>query len=96
MPQAIPFIIAGATVAATASSISSGQQQAKASKQAAADAQAQNAAAIQSVKDAQSSASTKASDSIKRRVASASQSIYTSPLGLTGQAETSKKVLLGN
>lgn len=38
---------------------------------------------------------TKAEDIVKRRTAAMSQSIYTSPLGIAGQADVNKKVLLG-
>lgn len=87
-------VIAGGTALA-ANSVISGQQQAKAAKKASADAAAQNAAAIQNMKDAQAKASTVASDSVKRRLATMSQTVYTSPLGVTEQAATAKKTLLG-
>lgn len=87
--------IAVAGAASAGATIYSGQRAATASEKASKAAQAQNAAAIQSVKDAQSSASSNAADSIKRRSQSMSQTIYTSPLGLSNQATTARKVLLG-
>lgn len=58
-------------------------------------AQAENRAAIQSVKDAQTTSSTNAAESIRKRVGSMSQTIYTSPLGIGGQASVARKTLLG-
>ena len=84
-------------LATAGATVYSAQSQANATKKAANAASAQNAAAIQNAKDAQSAASTQAQNAItsKARAVGASQSIYTSPLGLTTQASTVKKTLLG-
>ena len=83
-------------VLAAKSFIDSGKQ-AKAAKNAASNAAAQNAAAIQSIKDSQNAASTNAKNQIdaRSRARSGAQSIFTSPLGITTQANTAKKTLLG-
>ena len=76
----------------------SANKQVKEQKKEAANITQQNAAAIQSVKDAQVNAPIKAQDTlnIKRRaISGSSQSIFTSPLGLSGQASIAKKTLLG-
>lgn len=87
--------IALAGAASAGASIYSSNQQAKASKQASEAAAQQNSAAIQAVKDGQNNASTNAAATIKKRVSSASQTVYTSPLGLSGEASTVRKTLLG-
>jgi uncharacterized membrane protein (DUF106 family) len=73
------------------------QAPAKAANKQAEEAARRNAAAIQEVKDAQSSASTNAQESLmnRKRAMSRSQTIYTSPLGISGQATTARKTLLG-
>lgn len=55
----------------------------------------QTAAAIQTVKDSQAAAPSKAVENVRRKTSAFSQTIYTSPLGLSGQAATAKKILLG-
>lgn len=72
-------------------------KQAKAANKAAEEASRQNAAAIQGVKDAQSNASNAAQAQLqaRARARSGSQTVYTSPLGISGQADTAKKKLLG-
>lgn len=95
MPQAIPFILGAAAVASTGLSIKSSIDQRKDAKRAIGDMQAQNQAATQSLKDAQGEASGKAQSLLKRRTSSISQTIYTSPLGLSGMASTARKTLLG-
>ncbi len=63
--------------------------------QAIVDQQNSDAAATQALKDAKDTASNQASNKLKQKAGNYSQTVYTSPLGLTGQASTSKKVLLG-
>lgn len=91
--------IGGAVVAGTALKVGmdivGANKQAKASKNAANDASVVNTAAIQTVKDAQGSASNNAQATILARKRTASQSVYTSPLGLSDTASTAKKSLLG-
>jgi hypothetical protein len=87
-----------AATAAVGTSLYGSSAQKTASKKAADAAQQQNAAAVQSVKDAQGSASTTAQSTladVTKRVRQSSQTIFTSPLGIGGQASTAKKVLLG-
>lgn len=88
---------AGATAAGTISSGVQASKQAKSANSAANDALLKNAAAVQSVKDAQTNASTQAQSALdtRRRSMAGSQTIFTSPLGLTQQATTAKKTLLG-
>lgn len=43
----------------------------------------------------QEASQSKAEDIIRRKTSSMSQSVYTSPLGVSGQADVAKKVLLG-
>lgn len=72
-------------------------KQAKQANQAAEDAARQNAAAIQGVKDSQSAASNNAQNQLiaRARARSGSQTVFTNPLGISGQADTAKKKLLG-
>ena len=95
MPAAIPFVIGAAAAAGTGMSISATHQQKKAAKSAAAGAEKANNEAIAQVKAAQNTASTQAVESIRKRTSAMSQTVYTSPLGLSGQAEIAKKTLLG-
>lgn len=95
MPPAALFALAAATAVSAGASIYNSQQGIKASKNAANDAAAQNAAAIQSAKDAQDNAGTKAAAAVRQRVSGASQTVYTSPLGLSGDASVVRKTLLG-
>lgn len=91
-------VLAGGFLAAkTATDIINSGKQAKAAKNAANDAANRNAAAIQSVKDAQSSASNNAQSALeaKLRARAGSQSVYTNPLGISGTADVAKKQLLG-
>ena len=73
------------------------QSAATMSKNAANDAAQAQAQAIANLQNAQNTASTQAQNALdaKRRAATSSQDVFTSPLGLTTQAATSKKVLLG-
>jgi hypothetical protein len=95
MAAAIPWIIGAAAVGATAFNVVSQQKQAKEAKKDAAAAAAQNAAAIKQVKDAQKTSGEQAQQIIARRRSAATQTIYTSPLGVSTEAATAKKVLLG-
>jgi hypothetical protein len=85
------------TTAATAYTINSAQQSAKASKNAAADADARNMKSMKDLQDAQAAASQQAKAQIdeRRRRMTASQTIFTNPLGLGELASTAKKSLLG-
>ena len=59
---------------------------------------AQTAATDQSISDAktaQDAASSQAQSAVAKRAAAASQTVYTSPLGVQTQADTAKKTLLG-
>lgn len=91
----VPALTAVGAIAGAASTIYSGIQQQKQAKKAASDASAQNTAAIQNVKDAQANASNQAQAILKKRAISATQTVYSSPLGISGQASTSKKMLTG-
>jgi len=87
-------VVAG-TVAKVGMDIAAGQQAKKAAKKASQDVSTQNAAAIQNLKDSQANASTQAQAAIDARRRAASQTIFTSPLGVTQQASVAKKQLLG-
>lgn len=92
-------IIAGTAATATAvgTSISGSTAQASAARRAAGAAAAQNAKAIADIQTAKDTAASQAQGALtdKQRAIARSRSIFTSPLGLATQAETSKKVLLG-
>ncbi len=92
----VPVAI-GLAVAAIGSSVYNTQKQATASKKAADNVSAMNAKAIADAKAAESNAAEQAANAIneKRRSRARSQSIFTSPLGLTTQAATTRKMLLG-
>jgi hypothetical protein len=99
MPQAIPFIIAGAAVGSAGYSIYSANQQMKASKQAASDLDARSQQAVADLKTEEANASTMAMNAIqarRSRMIAGSSTIFTNPLGIAGMAETSKKTLLGS
>ena len=77
---------------------SSSTSPAEASKQAAEAAASTQAQAIAKLQTAQNTASTQAQAALtaKRQAAAMSSDVFTSPLGLTTQAATAKKTLLGN
>lgn len=102
----IATAIAVAGAASAGASIYSASTQSTASKKAAAASTANTNAQIeaakstadktaQNLKDTQAAAASQAQNSIRQRVAGYSQTVYTSPLGLQGQADTTKKTLLG-
>lgn len=91
----IATAVAVAGAASAGASVYQGQKQATATKKAASAAEAQNKEAIAQVKASQESASTKAAESIKRRTASLSQTVFTSPLGLPDTANLARKTLTG-
>jgi len=74
------------------------QSSATLSKNAANDARAAQTQAIADLNTAQATASSQAQAALtaKRAAAAGSSDIFTSPLGLTTQAATSRKALLGN
>lgn len=86
-----------ATAAAIGTTVANTQAQAKASKQAASQQQAQTNTSIADLNQAKDAASTVAQASLatKQRLRAGSQTIFTSPLGISGQATTAKKTLLG-
>jgi hypothetical protein len=89
-------IVSAATITAGVS-INQGNQQQKAIKNAANDADQRNQKALADAKAAQDMASSQAQQQIRdRRLAiGGNRTIMTSPLGLTEQANTAKKTLLG-
>ena len=94
-----PIVAAAAVMAGIGAGVSmyEGNQQAKASKNAANDAANAQAKAIADLQTAQNTASSQAQNALdaKRRAAMSSSDIYTSPLGITGMAQTAQKTLLG-
>ena len=96
MAPAIPWIIGAAAVGFGAKSVMDSRNQAKAADKAAEQASKQNAAALQTVKDSQANASNNAQKVLAVRRRSGSQTVFTSPLGITTEAATAKKVLLGH
>lgn len=90
------IVATAATAASAINSASAANSAKKSAKGAAEQAQRDNDAAIAKVKAAQATASNRASGAIARRKRNTSQSIFTSPLGLSTQAETAKKALLGS
>lgn len=99
MPQIIPALLAtGTAAAAVAMPVVQAKEQTKSLKSAMNQATEQNQAAIQEVKDAQANASNQATAAIetrRRRAQSGSQTIFTSPLGISGSAAVARKTLLG-
>lgn len=91
----IATAIALGAVGSAASNIIGSQKTASANKNAAQEATQQNNAAIQAAKDAQATSGDQAAAQVKARVSGASQTVYTSPLGLANDATTIKKNLLG-
>ena len=87
--------LAGAAIGTSMSSKAKATTQAK---NAANDANVANQAAIKTVKDAQVNASNDAAAKISQvqsRIRRSSQSIYTSPLGISAKADITRKKLLG-
>jgi len=87
----------GSAIESTAKGIT-GQTATKAMKEAAESADIRAKQAAKEMADAQSSAASQAQEAInerRRRAISGSQSIYTSPLGISGTANISRKYLLG-
>lgn len=95
MAAAIPWIIAGAGAAFAAKTVIDAKKQVKETQKQAAQVQQQNAAAIKQAKDSTAGASDKASDIIRAKRATATQTVFTSPLGIGGQANVARKQLLG-
>ena len=96
----MPPIVAAAAIiagAGVATSVVSGIQQADQSKKAQNAAQAAQDKAIGDLQTAQQTASTQAQNALqaKRAAATQSQDVFTSPLGVGGQAAVAKKQLLG-
>ena len=91
----IAAIIGGAAVGVEAYE---GQSQATQTKKATEAAAAQQAAATAALTTAQDTASTQAQNALtaKRQAAAASSDIDTSPLGISTQATTARKTLLGS
>jgi len=89
---------AGAGVAVAGSALSASSKSAKASANAAADADARAKAAANELKQSQAAAARQAQEALnamRRAQIAGSQSIYTSPLGIGGQADVARKTLLG-
>ena len=59
------------------------------------DIKVQNDAAIKKLQDSQEQSSVKETDNVKRRMARFTQTNYSSPLGISGQANVARKTLLG-
>ena len=92
------IIGATAAVGSAAVGITEGVSQANQAKKATEAAAQQQAAANAALTTAQDTASSQAQAALsaKRAAASSSQDVYTSPLGLSTQATTARKSLLGN
>ena len=90
---ATAMVVAGA--ASAGATVYSGQKAATASKKASNAAMSQNNEAIAQLKASQDTASTKATESIRRRTSAMSQTVFTSPLGLPDQAMVARKTLTG-
>ena len=97
MPQIIaPLLAVGtATAAVTAPAVISSNKAIKATEKAADDVRDRAVAEAASVKEAQQTASAQASESVRRRAALRTKTIYTSPLGVSGSASVARKRLLG-
>lgn len=96
------LIIKGAAVlvgaGAAGSSVQQSTQSRKAAKSSAEGAVQRQQKAATALKEAEEGASAQAQARIterKRRVTSGSKSIYTSPLGIAGEANLARKTLLG-
>ena len=90
--------IGGAGAAVAGSALSASSKSAKASANAAADADARAKAAANELKQSQAAAARQAQEALnarRRAQIAGSQSIYTSPLGIGGQADVARKTLLG-
>ena len=102
-PTAAAGLVGGLAVAGTGAAIGmSANQSARAataaqnqSRDAAKAAAENNAATLQAFKDSKNTASTNAVNAVRRRTIAASQSVFTSPLGITTEADTTRKTLLG-
>ena len=97
MPPIAAAIAAIGAIGFGVESIVQGQQQASQAKKAANQSAQQQAAALAQLKAGQEAAATQAQNALnaKRAAAASSTDIYTSPLGLTTQANTAKKMLTG-
>lgn len=78
-----------------AASIYSAVKTSKENKKAEAAVTAANDAEIKKVKDAQQQADDNAAAAIDKRKRAMSQTVFTSPLGISDQASVSRKTLLG-
>jgi len=100
MPQVIPMWLGiGAGAAAIAAPavvpLITSKKEIKAAGKAADDVRDKADREAVALKNAQASASSQASQAVRKRAASRTQTVFTSPLGLSGQAATAKKRLLG-
>lgn len=88
--------VAGAGYGLTQAAMAPGKAAAKSANNAANQAAQANAAAMQNLNDAKAAAATTAQGNLSKRVKSSSyQTIYTNPLGISGQATVARKTLLG-
>ena len=93
-PVTAAILITGAVTAGV--SYKQGQDQRKAIKNAQADATARNDKALADAQAAKDIAGQQAQAAIDSRKRASTQTIFTSPLGIAGQANTAKKMLLGS
>ena len=98
MPPIALAALAISAVASTAVGITDSIQQGDQAKKASEAAANQQAAANAALTTAQDTASSQAQAALtaKRQAAGASQDVFTSPLGITTQANTARKTLLGS
>ena len=96
-PAALAAVAIAGTAASVGTSMYSSNKATKASNNAARDASAANAKAIADAKAAKDTAASQAAGALtqRKRSIARSQSVFTSPLGVTDQASTIRKTLLG-
>jgi hypothetical protein len=87
--------IALAGAASAGASIHASNKRSKEAKAAREQNQKNQDAAIAALKNDQAQAGTSAAQTARSRAFAASRTVYTSPLGIGGQAQTIKKRLLG-
>lgn len=98
-PASLALAVGGLSALSTGASVGmSAMANKKATKEinnATNDVKIQNDVAIKKLQDSQEQSSVKETDNVKRRMARFTQTNYSSPLGISGQANVARKTLLG-
>jgi hypothetical protein len=94
-PETWMAIAAVSMAAGTGAAVADSHQQKKALKSAAAGEQDRVNRSIKEAKDAEATSAAQAGAAVRRRLMNRTQTVYTSPMGVSGAAGAARKTLLG-